>query len=136
MAKTFLLVSLIFLPNSCLDDGRRPGQTGRKKPAYSGGLVLEPKKGFYDKYVLLLDFLSLYPSIIQEFNICFTTVEREAEQEEDNMPNTPDINIPMGILPKLLANLVNRRKQVKNLMRDSNISVTERNQVNDYLNQY
>lgn len=81
----------------------------KKGPAYSGGLVLEPKKGLYDKYILLLDFNSLYPSIIQEYNVCFTTVERPSD---GSIPNLPTCNIS-GVLPQLLKNLVGRRKQVK-----------------------
>ncbi|XP_028289238.1 DNA polymerase alpha catalytic subunit isoform X2 [Parambassis ranga] len=102
----------------------------KKKAAYAGGLVLDPKVGFYDKFVLLLDFNSLYPSIIQEFNICFTTVQREAknsrkkteEDEPEEIPEIPDSSLEMGILPKEIRKLVERRKQVKQLMKQQDIN--------------
>lgn len=89
-------------------------QTGRKKPAYSGGLVLDPIKGFYEKFILLMDFNSLYPSIIQEYNICFTTVDVPAH--DDDVVDVPDTKEEQGVLPRQLRNLVERRREVKKLM--------------------
>lgn len=86
----------------------------RKKPAYSGGLVLDPLKGFYEKYILIMDFNSLYPSIIQEYNICFTTVS-EPENEEDTV-EVPDANLEQGVLPRQIRNLVECRREVKKLI--------------------
>ncbi|KAI8347087.1 DNA polymerase family B-domain-containing protein [Mortierella sp. GBAus27b] len=101
------------------EDGAVPKKGTRRKPQYSGGLVLEPKKGFYDQFVLLLDFNSLYPSIIQEYNICFTTVKQDKDKEDDTLPDYPEESLETGILPKLLANLVDRRREVKKLMKNA-----------------
>ncbi|KAI8319863.1 hypothetical protein GQ54DRAFT_22048 [Martensiomyces pterosporus] len=103
------------------------GKGGRRKPAYLGGLVLEPKRGFYDRFVLLLDFNSLYPSIIQEFNICFTTVNRPPNPDET--PDMPSPDLPPGILPRLLKTLVDRRRQVKQLLKQPNLSHEETEQL-------
>ncbi|XP_038613326.1 DNA polymerase alpha catalytic subunit [Tachyglossus aculeatus] len=97
---------------------------GRKKAAYAGGLVLDPKVGFYDKFILLLDFNSLYPSIIQEFNICFTTVQRVAAEDGDQeeVPELPDPDLELGILPREIRKLVERRRHVKQLMKQQDLN--------------
>ncbi|KAJ0971998.1 hypothetical protein J5N97_019957 [Dioscorea zingiberensis] len=105
-----LNVNYMPLENEHIEQGK-----SKKGPAYSGGLVLEPKKGLYDKYVLLLDFNSLYPSIIREFNICFTSVERSPD---GMIPSLPPL-IPAGVLPELLKNLVERRKMVKSWLKNA-----------------
>lgn len=98
---------------------------GRKKAAYSGGLVLEPKKGFYDKFIILMDFNSLYPSIIQEYNICFTTIPVRMLQDSDITTlceYLPEHQVDTGILPSEIKKLVESRRQVKALMKQPNLS--------------
>ncbi|XP_031439703.1 DNA polymerase alpha catalytic subunit [Clupea harengus] len=110
--------------------GKVTAKKTRRKAAYAGGLVLDPKVGFYDKFILLLDFNSLYPSIIQEFNICFTTIQRVAstthkkteDDDQDEIPEIPDPDLEMGILPKEIRKLVERRRQVKQLMKQPDLN--------------
>ena len=123
-------------------DKKKTGNRGRREKAtYSGGLVLEPKRGLYDTFILLLDFNSLYPSIIQEYNLCFTTVEwnqhmnsnddhdhEEFQEDEeirisstDALPPLPTDGTPMGILPRVIQTLVQRRRTVKSMLKNERI---------------
>ncbi|KAJ9474897.1 DNA polymerase alpha catalytic subunit A [Pseudozyma hubeiensis] len=125
-----------------------------KKDKFKGGLVFEPKRGLWDKYILVMDFNSLYPSIIQEFNIDFTTVERpptqgledeevsttaaavaaggaegeggaDASAEADKIPDVPSSDVEQGVLPRIIAQLVARRRQVKSLMKDKHATPSQ-----------
>lgn len=96
---------------------------------YNGGLVLDPVQGFYEDIVLLLDFNSLYPSIIQEFNVCFSTVGScgfyITENNAEGMLDDPDVISSVAdrsiesFLPKVLRNLVKRRRSVKELLKNA-----------------
>lgn len=114
------------------NDDDATNATSNKKPKYQGGLVFEPEKGLHKTFILVMDFNSLYPSIIQEFNICFTTVDRDrynkTHDEDKDLPTLPETESQMGVLPKLLNTLVSRRREVKKLLKDPKNSPAERAQ--------
>lgn len=108
--------------NNNIDDNKEQvnNNTNKKKkkgPQYEGGLVLEPAAGLYTNIVLLLDYNSLYPSIIQEYNLCFTTVERN-EKMENEIGKIPSNDADKGVLPIVLKNLVEKRKLVRNNLKN------------------
>ena len=92
------------------DDDRK--RKNNANTFFVGGLVLEPKIGLYDKsLVLLLDFKSLYPSIIQEYNICFQTPQGSGGGGSSS--NGSDDDDSGGVLPMILSRLVNLRQEIK-----------------------
>lgn len=93
------------------DSSKEQGK--RNQPNYAGGLVLEPKKGLYDKYVVVLDFVSLYPSLLQEYNICFTTVDHPKESEMPRVPEPPKSENDLGVVPSAVKRLVQGRQRLK-----------------------
>ncbi|XP_021916659.1 LOW QUALITY PROTEIN: DNA polymerase alpha catalytic subunit [Zootermopsis nevadensis] len=114
---------------------QKKGRSGKRKPAYMGGLVLEPQIGFYDKLILLMDFNSLYPSIIQEYNICFTTVNlgvtpASNENEEEIQVELPSPGLEAGILPTEIRKLVESRCEVKKLMKNPDLTPDVKMQYN------
>lgn len=99
---------------------KRPkkSELASNKAKYSGGLVLEPKKGLYDSFILLLDFNSLYPSIIQEYNLCFTTIDwSRCHSSDESLPPLPESDTETGVLPRVIKNLVERRREVKKYLK-------------------
>ena len=88
---------------------------------YEGATVIEPERGYYDVPIATLDFSSLYPSIMQAHNLCYTTLlQRQADREAlsaDQFIKTPSGNyfvkssVYRGILPEILENLLSARRK-------------------------
>lgn len=81
---------------------------GKRETKYEGGHVLDPEKGFYDDCIIYLDYNSLYPSVIIQYNLSFESNENSSVK---------------GVLPSIMNNLLEKRKEVKNAIK----SVENRN---------
>ncbi|EFH39209.1 hypothetical protein ARALYDRAFT_359258 [Arabidopsis lyrata subsp. lyrata] len=90
-----------------VDDPSKGNKT-KKGPAYAGGLVWSQRKAYMTNMCCFSISVVFTLSIIQEYNICFTTIPRS----EDGVPRLPSSQTP-GILPKLMEHLVSIRKCVK-----------------------
>lgn len=86
-----------------------------------GGEVLEPKKGLL-KNVLILDYKSLYPTIMMAHNLCYTTViTRDRPDGITIKPPSGGEFVPpevyRGIVPSILEDLLNKRGETKKRMK-------------------
>jgi len=92
---------------------------------YEGATVIEPTRGYYDVPIATLDFASLYPSIIQAHNLCYTTLIKKKDVEKWNLKKDEDFVVTpngdmfvttkkrKGLLAQILEELLAARKQAK-----------------------
>lgn len=95
---------------------------------YEGATVIEPTRGYYDVPIATLDFASLYPSIIQAHNLCYTTlvtkkaVDAFGLKKDEDYIVTPNGDMFVtskqrkGLLAQILGELLAARKQAKREM--------------------
>lgn len=89
---------------------------------YEGATVIEPKRGYYVDPIATLDFASLYPSIMQAHNLCYTTLisaQQAKTLPEGHYAKTPNgdyfvkASVQQGLLPEILQELLAARKRAK-----------------------
>lgn len=91
----------------------QPQQRSSDWKQYEGAYVLEPTKGVYDG-CSIVDFQSLYPSIIIAYNICPSTYAKTG-----GTIRIGDHGFrakPIGLLPGMIKRILEERKQVKTQM--------------------
>ncbi|MCZ7356199.1 MAG: DNA-directed DNA polymerase [Candidatus Methanoperedens sp.] len=86
----------------------------------AGGEVLPPKKGLLEN-IVILDYKSLYPTIMMAHNLCYTT--EVVDERPDEVVKAPSggvfvsQKIAKGIVPAILEELLNRRQATREKMK-------------------
>ena len=81
-----------------------------------GGYVHTMNPGLYH-WVCVLDFKSMYPSLIIARNICFTTLSDDGEIVAPNGVRYMSKDKRVGILPRILEELMKKRDEIKAKMK-------------------
>ena len=113
-------------PDSAVSDERHLENEDLK-----GGAVLVPEKGLVED-VVILDYKSLYPTIMMAHNLCYSTVLKQGSPADDNAVKA-DISeniitapskgrfvssqVLPGIVPAVLRELLDERTKTKKLMK-------------------
>jgi DNA polymerase I len=93
-------------------------RSGDETETIEGGYVHEMQPGLYH-WVVTLDFRSMYPSMIISNNICFTTLHPTGSTVSPTGARFLDRSVREGLLPKILADLMQERAATKKAMKEA-----------------
>ncbi|CAG8842573.1 11106_t:CDS:1, partial [Racocetra persica] len=105
----------------------RPVSYGIKdKKKFQGAKVIDPETGYYMDPIYVLDFASLYPSIMREYNMGPDTLRYEKSNEKHRVVHLIDNNVGTNqniyfihedtqesIIRNILTDLIKKRKEAK-----------------------
>lgn len=82
-------------------------QVGKQNGAECMPLIMEPQSAFYSSPLLVLDFQSLYPSLMIAYNYCYSTcLGRVSDfQGRNQFGVVDDLKLPPNLLEKLQSHI-------------------------------
>ena len=83
-----------------------------------GGYVHTINPGLYH-WVCVMDFKSMYPSVIIKFNICFTTLDDGGDIVSPKGVKFLSADKKKGLIPKILEDLMRQRDEIKRKMKNA-----------------
>ncbi len=96
----------VLIPNSSVPDETRQRQKMKEEDGLKGGLVIDPKGTFF-KDVVILDFRSLYPSIIISYNVGGETFSSKSDGSFEFLKK------PRSVLAEMEEYILSYRYQLK-----------------------
>jgi len=117
--RTSVFVDSLLIPLADADHVGVPPthRTGRDAPI-EGGYVHSIRPGIY-RWVVVLDFKSMYPSIIISRNLCFTTLSPDGTIVAPSGARFLAPEVRKGIIPRILSDLLADRDRFRQLGRQS-----------------
>ena len=107
----------VLIPNSPKSEEK---ETRMRELPYKGAIVVEPKKGIHEN-IAVLDFRSLYPTIIVSHNISpeLLNCPHQECKDKNSVPETKNHFClkKTGFIPEQLKFLIDRRKELKEKMK-------------------
>jgi len=111
--RTSLYIDALLIPRADAQNVGVPMShfAGRENPI-EGGYVHPIRPGLY-RWVVVLDFKSMYPSIIISRNLCFTTLSPEGTTVAPSGARFLAPTVRRGIIPEILSDLLAERARFR-----------------------
>ena len=117
--RTSLYIDAMLIPRADQEGvGVLPSHRGSRDGAIEGGYVHSIRPGIY-RWVVVLDFKSMYPSIIIAKNLCFTTLSPDGTTVAPSGARFLSPDVRRGIIPGILSELMADRARFRTEARNA-----------------